>query len=333
MNKKSRIFGNGIKATLLTISTLSIICATPLSIAADPQFIIVGTGGVTGVYYPAGGAICRTVNKERKETGVRCSVERTQGSVANLSKLGSDELDLVVAQSDSQYHAYHGTNVFESSGANKNLRSVFSLYTEPFTVVARKQSGIKNFDDLAGKRVNIGNPGSGHRETMNILMRAKGWTIGSFAIASELSSAEQARALCNDEIDAFVFSVGYPSGSLKDAANSCDVVLVAINEPIVDKLIAENSVYTKTVIPGGMYRGTESDVTTLGVRASLITSTKVNSELIYTVVKNVIENLDTVKSVHPAFKNLDAKLMAANSSNIPTHKGAEKYFKEAGLLR
>jgi len=333
MNKIIRNFGNSLKVLLLTVSTLCVASATQLSIAADPQFIIVGTGGVTGVYYPAGGAICRTVNKERKETGIRCSVESTQGSVANLSRLGGDELDLVVAQSDSQYHAYHGTDVFESSGANKNLRSVFSLHTEPFTVVARKQSGIKSFDDLAGKRVNIGNSGSGQRETMDILMRAKGWTTGSFTVASELSSAEQAQALCNNEIDAFVFSVGYPSGSLKDAANSCDVVIVAIDEPIVDSLIAENSVYTKAVVPGGMYRGTDSDVATLGVRASLITSTTANADLIYTVVKNVIENLDTVKRGHPAFKSLDAKLMAVNKSNIPTHKGAEKYFKEVGLIQ
>lgn len=317
----------------IVFGALSALIATHGSFAAPPKFIILGTGGVTGVYYPAGGAICRMVNKHRKETGMRCSVESTQGSVANLNTMGDGELDLAVVQSDSQYHAYHGTNAFEKLGPNKNLHSVFTLHGEPFTVVASKASGIRNFDDLAGKKVNIGNPGSGQRETMEVLMRAKGWSKDSFALATELSSTEQSQALCDNKIDAFVFSVGHPAGSLKDAANSCDVVMVNVDGPVVDKLVSENSYYSKAIVPAGMYRGTDKEVNTFGVSASLMASSTTDSEVIYLVVKNVMENLDVMKKMHPAFEPLNAQTMAANNPYIPMHEGAERYYKENGLIK
>jgi len=315
------------------LGLFSALLATHISFAASPQFIVVGTGGATGVYYPTGGAICRMINKKRKDTGIRCSVKSTQGSVANLNAMDNGELDLVVAQSDSQHHAYHGTDGFEPSGPNKDLRSVFALHAESFTVVARKGSGIRQFDDLAGKKVNIGNPGSGQRETMEALMRAKGWSKESFSAVSELTSLEQAQALCENKIDAFVFSVGHPAGSLKEAANSCDVVMVNVGGSVVDKLIADNSYYRKAVVPGGMYRGTDRDVNTFGVSASLMASAKADADMIYLAVKNVFENLDAMKKVHPIFASLNAQSMATNDLGIPIHEGAERYYKEVGLMK
>ncbi|MFM1892605.1 MAG: hypothetical protein RLZ44_1682, partial [Pseudomonadota bacterium] len=205
--------------------------------AAEQTFITIGTGGVTGVYYPTGGAICRLVNKGRKEHGIRCSVESTGGSVYNLNTIRAGELDMGVAQSDWQYHAYHGTSQFAENGPNKELRAVFSVHAEPFTVVARKDSGVKTFDDLKGKRVNIGNPGSGQRGTMEVVMEALGWTKDDFALASELKSAEQSAALCDNKIDAMVFTVGHPSGSIKEATTSCDSVIVEVAGPAIDKLV------------------------------------------------------------------------------------------------
>ncbi len=321
------------KKAIISLGVLATLVTTHQSFAAPPQFIVVGTGGLTGVYYPVGGAICRTINKKRKETGVRCSVESTRGSVANLNSLAGGELDLAVAQSDSQYHAYHGTGSFALSGSNSDLRSVFTLHAEPFTVVASKASGIRTFDDLAGKKVNIGNPGSGQRATMEALMRAKGWSKESFALATELTSVEQSRALCENKIDAFVFSAGHPSGSLKQAANSCDVVMVSVDGPIVENLVAQNSYYSKAVVPGGMYRGTDRDVNTFGVSASLMASSTSNAEVIYVVAKNVIENLDSMKKVHPAFAALDVNTMTANNPGVPLHEGAERYYKEVGLIK
>ncbi len=304
--------------------------ATPAQ--AETQFVTIGTGGVTGVYYPTGGSICRLVNKSRKEHGIRCSVESTAGSTYNLAMIAAGELDMGVAQSDWQYHAYHGTSKFEKQGPNKDLRAVFSVHPEPFTVVARTDSGIKNFMDLKGKRVNIGNPGSGQRGTMEVVMKALGWTKSSFKLASELKSAEQSKALCDNKIDAIVFTVGHPSGSISEATTSCDSTIVPVTGKAIDKLVKENDYYRTATIPGGMYRGTAKDTKTFGVGATFVSSAKVSEKVIYNVVKAVFENFDDFKKLHPAFKVLKKEEMIKDGLSAPLHKGAVKYYKEAGLM-
>jgi len=306
--------------------------ASSPSTAAEQQFISIGTGGVTGVYYPTGGAICRLVNKGRKEHGVRCSVESTGGSVYNINTIKQGELDFGVAQSDWQYHAYNGTSKFAEDGPFKDLRAVFSVHPEPFTVVARTDSGIKKFEDLKGKRVNIGNPGSGQRGTMEVVMEALGWTNDDFALASELKSAEQSQALCDNKIDAMVFTVGHPSGSIKEATTSCDSVIVEVSGPAIDELVKNNAYYRKAVIPGGMYRGTDSDVETFGVGATFVSSASVADEVVYQVVKAVFENFDEFKKLHPAFENLKAEEMIKDGLSAPLHPGAAKYYKEKGWM-
>ena len=300
--------------------------------ASDQIFATIGTGGVTGVYYPTGGAIARLVNKGRKEHGIRCSVESTGGSVYNLNAIAAGELDMGVAQSDWQYHAYNGTSKFAKKGPNKDLRAVFSVHPEPFTVVARADSGIKNFMDLKGKRVNIGNPGSGQRGTMEVVMKAMGWTKDDFKLASELKSAEQSKALCDNKIDAIVFTVGHPSGSIKEAATSCDSVMVTVDGPVIEKLVKDADYYRMATIPGGMYRGTDTDTTTFGVGATFVSSAKVSDDIIYQVVKAVFENFDQFKKLHPAFANLKKEEMIKDGLSAPLHDGAVKYYKEAGLL-
>ncbi|MDF2183083.1 TAXI family TRAP transporter solute-binding subunit [Neptuniibacter sp. CAU 1671] len=296
------------------------------------DFITIGTGGVTGVYYPTGGAICRLVNKGRKEHGIRCSVESTGGSVYNLNTIRAGELDMGVAQSDWQYHAYNGTSKFEEMGPNPDLRAVFSIHPEPFTVVARADSGIKNFNDIKGKRVNIGDPGSGQRGTIEVLMNAKGWTTDDFALASELKASEQASALCDNKIDVMVYVVGHPSGAIKEATTSCDSTLVNVDDADVAKLIADNSYYRKATIPGGMYRGNPDDVQTFGVGATIVSSAKVPDAVVYQVVKAVFENFDDFRKLHPAFENLTKEEMVKDGLSAPLHPGALKYYKEAGLL-
>jgi len=300
---------------------------------ADQTFVTIGTGGVTGVYYPTGAAICRLVNKTKKDHGIKCSVEATGGSTYNLNTIAAGEMDMGVAQSDWQHHAYHGTSSkFEDKGPNKDLRAVFSVHPEPFTVVARKDSGIKHFKDLKGKRVNIGNPGSGQRGTMEVVMKAYGWTKADFKLASELKSAEQGKALCDNKIDAIVFTVGHPSGSIKEPTTSCDCVLVPVTGPKIDKLVADNDYYRMGTIPGGMYRGTDTDTKTFGVGATFVSSTDVDEVIIYNVVKAVFENLDQFKKLHPCFKNLKKEEMIKDGLSAPLHKGAIKYYKEAGLM-
>ncbi len=302
------------------------------TVASAESFITIGTGGVTGVYYPTGGAICRLVNKDRSEHGIRCSVESTGGSVYNLNTIRAGELDVGVAQSDWQYHAYNGTSKFADQGPNPELRSLFSMHAEPFTVVARTDAGIKNYNDLKGKRVNIGNPGSGQRGTMEVLMNAKGWTADDFALASELKASEQASALCDNKIDAMVYVVGHPSGAIKEATTSCDSNLVEVTDATIDMLVGENSYYRKAAIPGGMYRGNPDDVMTFGVGATIVSSTAVPDDVAYHVVKAVFENFDTFRKLHPAFANLKKEEMVRDSLTAPLHPGAVKYYKEAGLL-
>jgi TRAP transporter TAXI family solute receptor len=304
----------------------------PPAQAAEQTFVTIGTGGVTGVYYPTGGAICRLVNKSRKVHGIRCTVESTGGSVYNLNTIAAGELDMGVAQSDWQYHAYTGSSKFKKQGPNKDLRAVFSVHPEPFTVVARKDSGIKNFQDLKGKRVNIGNPGSGQRGTMEVVMQALGWTKADFKLASELKSAEQSSALCDNKIDAIVFTVGHPSGSIKEATTSCDSVLVNVTGPEIDALVKENDYYRTATVPGGMYRGNPADTKTFGVGATFVSSAKVPEYVIYNVVKAVFENFDEFKKLHPAFKVLKKEEMIKDGLSAPLHDGAVKYYKEAGLM-
>ncbi len=311
---------------------LALAIATPAT-AAEQQFITIGTGGVTGVYYPTGGSICRLVNKGRKDHGIRCSAESTGGSVYNINTIRQNELDFGVAQSDWQFHAYNGSSKFEKDGAFKDLRAIFSVHPEPFTVVARADSGIEKFQDLKGKRVNIGNPGSGQRGTMEVLMKALGWSKSDFKLTSELKSSEQAQALCDNNFDAMVFTVGHPSGSIKEATTSCDTVLVEVSGPEVDKLIADNDYYAAATIPGGMYNGTKEDTKTFGVGATIVSSTNTSDEAVYQVVKAVFDNFETFKKLHPAFQVLTKEGMATNALSAPLHEGAKKYYMEAGLLK
>ncbi|MFO7577732.1 MAG: TAXI family TRAP transporter solute-binding subunit [Pelovirga sp.] len=300
--------------------------------AVENRFITIGTGGVTGVYYPTGGAICRLVNQGRKEHGIRCSVESTGGSVYNLNTMAAGDLDVGVVQSDWQYHAYHGTSSFEAAGPNKELRAVFGLHPEPYTVVARADAGVRNFKDLKGKRVNIGNPGSGQRGTTDVLLEVLGWTTADFRLASELRPAEQSAAMCDNRVDAIVYTVGHPNGSIQEATTACDSVLVNVTGPEVDKLIADHEYYRVATIPAGMYRGNNEDTTTFGVAATFVTTTSVPEDVIYEVVKAVFDNFEDFKRLHPAFENLTKEEMITGGLSAPLHDGAVKYFKEVGLL-
>lgn len=311
---------------------LAFAVAVPGVAWAQQEFITIGTGGVTGVYYPTGGSICRLMNANRDEHGIRCSVESTGGSVYNLNTMRQGELDFGVVQSDWQYHAYNGTSRFEDDGPYEGLRAVFSVHPEPVTVVARADSGIEHFDDLRDERVNVGNPGSGQRGTMEVIMEAKGWSMDDFALASELKSAEQAGALCDNKIDAFVFVVGHPSGSIEEATTTCDTRLVEVSGPAIEELVEENPYYSVATIPGGMYRNNPDDTQTFGVRATFVSSTEVSADAVYHLVKAVFEDFDDFRGLHPAFEVLEKEEMVTQSLSAPLHEGAERYYREAGLL-
>ena len=312
------------------------VAAVALSLTAPAamaeEFITIGTGGVTGVYYPTGGAICRLVNKGRKEHGIRCSVESTGGSVYNINTSREGELEFGVAQSDWQYHAYNGTSKFADAGKFEGLRAVFSVQPEPFTVVARADAGISTFDDLKGKRVNIGNPGSGTRVLADVLMEAAGVSPSDFALAAELKSSEQSAALCDGKIDAAIWAAGLPNGSTMDATSTCDIKLLDLTTSGTDKVLSSNPAYAAATIPAGLYPGNEDDVASWGPKATFVTDAKTSDEVVYVLVKSIFENFDDFKKLHPAFGRLTEEQMIKDGLSAPLHPGAAKYYTERGWM-
>ncbi len=306
--------------------------ATTAPVHAQQRFVTIGTGGVTGVYYAAGGSICRLINANRAQHGIRCSVESTGGSVYNLNTIRGGELDFGVAQSDWQYHAFNGSSSFADAGANKDLRAVFSIHPEPFTVLVRKEAGVTKFEDLKGKRFNVGNPGSGTRASMEELLGAMGWTLRDFSLAAELKADEHGAALCDNQIDGFFYGVGHPSANIQDPTTTCGAKLVPLTGPAVDKLVDERPYYAKVDIPGGLYANNPDPTPTYGVLATFVTSTNTPEDVVYTMVKAVFDNFDDFKRLHPAFAHLVPEDMVKNGLSAPLHDGAVKYYKERGWM-
>jgi len=299
---------------------------------AQQKFVTIGTGGVTGVYYAAGGAICRLMNKERAKHGIRCSVESTGGSVYNVNTIKAGELDFGVAQSDVQYNAVKGQAQFKDGGAHADLRAVFSVYPEALTVLSRKEAGIKKFEDFKGKRFNVGNPGSGTRDTVMKLLDTLGMKTSDFSLTSELKPDEHGAALCDNKIDGFAYVVGSPAANIQDPTTTCGAKLVPITGPAVDKLVKDFPYFATATIPGGMYPGNPDAVKTFGVMASFVTSAKVPDTVVHAMVAAVFDNFEEFKKLHPAFANLDPKDMISSGMSAPLHPGAVKYYKEKGWM-
>jgi len=314
---------------ILTLFSCFIISALSL---AEQKFVTIGTGGQTGVYYVVGQSICRLVNRSKGTENIKCTAPSTGGSIANLNAIRNGEISMGVAQSDWQFHSFKGTSKFKDQGPDKNLKAVFSVHSEPFTILARKKSGIKNIKDLVGKRINIGNPGSGARATFEVLMKEFGWNKKTFKLVSELKSSEQAKALCDNNVDAIIFAVGHPSGTIQEATSNCESNLVSVTGPEVDNLIKKFPYYASATIPGKIYKGNDKDISTFGVGATFVSSATIPEATIYTVVKSVFDNFERFKKLHPAFNNLSAKSMIKNNLSAPLHSGATKYYQEKGWL-
>jgi uncharacterized protein len=304
----------------------------PADALAQQKYLTIGTGGVTGVYYAAGGAICRLVNKDRAKHNIRCSVESTGGSVFNINTIKAGELDLGVAQSDVQFNAFKGVAQFKD-GAYGDLRAVMSLHPEPFTVLTRKESNITSFTDLKGKKFNVGNPGSGTRASLEELIAAMNWKLGDFALASELKADEHGPALCDGKIDGFFYAVGHPSANIQDPTTTCGAKLVPVTGAAVDKLVKERPYYGYATIPAGLYPNNPQETKTYGVLATLVSSSKVPADTVYVVVKAVFDNFDEFKKLHPALAHLKPEDMVKNGLSAPLHEGAARYYKEKGWIK
>lgn len=309
----------------------ALVLASGPVLAQQEQFITIGTGGQTGVYYVVGQSICRLVNRETSEHGLRCTAPSTGGSIANINAIKAGDMTMGVAQSDWQFHAYNGSSDYEGD-AFPELRAVFGVHPEPFTVVARADSGVTTFEELAGKRVNVGNPGSGSRGTFEVVLDAKGMSMSDFALASELRPAEQSAALGDNQVDAISYTVGHPNGSIQEATSTVDARLVTVAGEAIDRLVEENPFYAKVTIPGGMYAGNDEDTETFGVLATFVTSADVPEETVYQVVRAVFENFDRFKQLHPAFETLQPETMISEGLSAPLHDGAARYYRERGWI-
>ena len=295
------------------------------------EFITIGTGGVTGTYYPTGGAICQMVNKNKKETNLRCSVESTGGSVYNVNTIKAGELDFGIAQSDTAYQAYKGEGKFKDA-AVPELRSAIAIYPELLALVVTQKSGIKTVTDLKGKKINFDSPGSGTSMTADVVLEAYGMKRSDVGLVNELKSSEAPTMMQDDHIDGYFFVAGHPTANIKDAANSVDISIVPIQGPGIDALIKKYPYYAKGTISGTFYKGVPNDVPSLGVKAVLVTSSKVKDDVVYHVVKTILDNFDKFKELHPAYKTITKESLLEGLS-VPQHPGAIKAFKEAGLLK
>ena len=323
------------KFVLKALATTAALAAAMVSAPAVAQqkFVTIGTGGVTGVYYAAGGAICRLVNKDRAKHGIRCSVESTGGSVFNVNTIKAGELDLGFTQSDVQYNGVKGVGQFKDAGPVSDLRAVFAVHPEPFTVVARKEANIGKFEDFKGKRFNVGNPGSGTRSSAEELLAAMGWKLGDFSLASELKADEHGPALCDGKVDGFIYGVGHPSANIQDPTTSCGAKLVPLTGPVIDKLVADKPYYAKVTIPAGLYPNNPQATSTYGVLATVVASAKTPPETVYQVTKAVFDNFDEFKKLHPALANLSPQNMIKDGLSAPLHEGAVRYYKEKGWMQ
>lgn len=302
------------------------------SFAAD-KFVTIGTANELGVYYPAGGAICRLIKRGIKEHGIHCFVQATSGSVYNLKSLQKGELDMALAQSDWINSARSGTGEFAGAGANKKLRTVFSLHTEAFTVLARADSNIKTTRDLQGKKIGMGSDGSGMRATAEEFLKAEGWSKSSFAALREMAPSDQGKALCSGEVDAVFFTTGHPNGRTQETTHKCGTRLIPVSGPEIDKLLKDKPYYQRVTLPAGMYPGTKDPVQTFGVKAALVTTAKADDEVVYEAVKAVFDNLDNFKTLHPVFASLDKQRMVTEGIIAPLHPGAVRYYRETGLIK
>ncbi len=299
--------------------------------AAAPVNLTISTGSVSGVYYPAGGAICRLLNKSQKQHQLRCSVTTSEGSIANIQKLRNNEVPLAIVQSDIEQHAFTGATEFAQSGPMPQLRALFSLYSEAFTLVVREDSHISQLSDLVSKRVDIGNPGSGERATMELLMQQLNWKQTDFSQISGLHADERAQALCDNQIDAFVYVAGHPNGAIREATNSCDAKLLPLPPEQIASILKAHPEYSAATIPGGLYRDNDTDTATIGVTATLLTTDKLDDETAYQVVKAAMENLEQLERSHPALKGLKPENMTHVGLTVPLHPGAARYYREHNI--
>lgn len=295
--------------------------------------MLLGTGSVQGVYFPIGGVICRLLNRHKSLHNVRCSLESTGGSIYNLRELRKGNFDLVVSQSDWQYHAYNGSSTFEKDGANKDLRAVFALEADPVALIVKADSAINTIDDLRDRVVSFGYTRSLQHRIMNDLLAAKGWTDDDFKEVRSMSDSRQITELCNGSVETALLLMSSLNDYLRELDPSCALRIVPIEGPEVTKVITENPYYRVGIIGRGDYLDSPEDISSFGLGATFVASASTSPKAIYHVVKEIVENFRDFQSLHPSLATLEKNELPYAGISAPLHPGAIRYYKEARLLK
>jgi uncharacterized protein len=321
---------------LTALAVAGMVAFTGAAAAQETKFVNIGTGGIGGDFYPSGGYICNLLNKGRKEFGynIRCTVESTGGSVANLRAIQAGELSVGMSEADSQFASWNGTGSFEQVGANKDLRYLFALGADVLHVVTRKDTGIETFADLKGKVVNTGNVGSGTESLVQVSLEAYGTTPEDyFGQITKLTSREQAQALCDGKIDAFIYPVAVSGASIAEATNTCEAKIVSWDDESITTMLDGVGYFSPITIPAGTYRGQENDRTTWGLPATVLASADADDEVIYNLVKSVFDNFEDLKKQSSIYTGATREGAVSAGRSVPYHPAALRYYKEVGLVK
>jgi len=294
--------------------------------------VVIGTASPVDIDYPLGGSICRLFNFDTPRHGLRCAEVASAGPAANLESLRSGRIDIGIVPSDVLADAVAGEGRYAPWGPAVDLRVLFAGHADIFTLVARQGSGVRTLADLRGKRVSIGSPGSRARAGMDRVMAALGLARADFAELRELSSAEQNRAFCANQLDAIIYSVGHPNGLIRDATLTCRGRLVAVTGPAIDRMLSEYTQFERAVIPGGTYPVNPADVPTFGVRAVVVTTARMPDTVAYEITRAAFDRFGDFRRLHPAFEALSVAVMVRSAGRAPVHAGAARYYREHGWL-
>ncbi len=324
MKLSRRIFLGGVaSAPLLHLTALP-------GFAADRVFFGIATGGTGGTYYPLGGMLAQLISNtaEIPDTKLSATAETGNASVANAQLLGRGEIESAFVAADILDAAFKGVNQFDGAAAD-NIRAIGALYPETVQLVVRADSGIEKFEDLKGKTISSGSPGSGQWQLLGDLLVAYG--MARTDVSEDFSSFSQSVDKIKDgNLDASLITAGSPTSSLTDLANGHDIRIIPLNGPAIVKLQETQPYYANAVLAGGTYKGQDNDVETLAVRAIWATHAGVSDEVIYAVTKALYENTETLGNVHPKGKEISLD-KALESVSVPLHPGAEKYYVEKGI--
>ncbi len=293
--------------------------------AAAQQQLSIATGGTGGVYYPMGGGLAEVINNH--VAGYSATAEVTGASVENMGLIATGDADLAIGLADTVVQAYSGTGRFEGQQLPM-VRGLASLYANMIQIVALESAGIRSLQDLRGKRVSIGAPGSGTEVNAGAILEANGITYDDID-EQRLNFNETADALANGDIDAGFWSVGAPSSSIMNLSTTQRIVIIALSEAEIDAAMAANDTFAKTTLVGGTYNGVDADIAVLGIPNVLTVSSEMPDDLAYSLTKAMFENIADMQAVHPAANQTTVEFTLA-ATPVPLHPGAIRYFEEIG---